>query len=36
MFFSKFFQKDHRHYLTQAGKHLAAERYADHNLSGWR
>ena len=29
MFFSKFFQKDHRHYLTQAGKHLAAERYAD-------
>ena len=30
MFFGKFFsKKDHRHYLTQAGKHLAAERYAD-------
>jgi tetratricopeptide (TPR) repeat protein len=30
MFFSKFFaKKDHNHYLAQAGKHLAAERYAD-------
>jgi tetratricopeptide (TPR) repeat protein len=29
MFLSKFFKKDHSHYLTQAGKHLAAERYAD-------
>ena len=29
MFFGLFSKKDHRHYLTQAGKHLAAERYAD-------
>jgi tetratricopeptide (TPR) repeat protein len=29
MFFGKFFKKDHHHFLTQAGKHLAAERYAD-------
>jgi len=30
MFFSKIFKKkDHLHYLDQAGKHLAAERYAD-------
>ena len=30
MFFSKFFgKKDHLHYLALAGKHLAAERYAD-------
>ena len=29
MFFGKFFQKDHRHYLARAGKQLAAERYAD-------
>ena len=29
MFFGLFGKKDHRHYLTQAGKHLAAERYAD-------
>ncbi|HEY5513458.1 MAG TPA: hypothetical protein VIK40_07430 [Geomonas sp.] len=30
MFFSKLFKKkDHHHYLAQAGKHLAAERYAD-------
>ena len=29
MFFSKFFKKDHRHYLTRGGKHLTAERYSD-------
>lgn len=29
MFFGKLFKKDHRHYLTRAGKHLAAERHAD-------
>jgi len=30
MFFSKIFKKkDHLHFLAQAGKHLAAERYAD-------
>ena len=29
MFFSKFFKKDHQHYLAQGTKHLAAERYAD-------
>jgi tetratricopeptide (TPR) repeat protein len=30
MFFSKIFKKkDHLHYLAQAGKYLAAERYAD-------
>jgi tetratricopeptide (TPR) repeat protein len=29
MFFSKFFKKDHLHYLAQGTKHLAAERYAD-------
>ena len=29
MFFSKFFKKDYLHFLAQAGKHLAAERYAD-------
>lgn len=32
MFFSKLFKKDHRHFLTQAGKHLAAERYADARI----
>jgi tetratricopeptide (TPR) repeat protein len=29
MFFGKLFKKDHRHYLTQGTKCLAAERYAD-------
>lgn len=29
MLFSKFFKRDHHHFLTQASKHLAAERYAD-------
>ena len=29
MFFGKFFKKDHHHFLAQAGKHLAAERWAD-------
>jgi tetratricopeptide (TPR) repeat protein len=29
MFFSKFFKKDHHHFLAQAEKHLKAERYAD-------
>ena len=29
MFFSKFFKKDHLHYLAQGTKHLAAERYAE-------
>lgn len=29
MFFGLFSKKDHRHYLSQAGKSLAAERYAD-------
>jgi tetratricopeptide (TPR) repeat protein len=29
MFFSKFFKKDHLHYLAQGTKHLAAERYSD-------
>jgi tetratricopeptide (TPR) repeat protein len=29
MFFGKLFKKDHRHYLQQGEKHLAAERYAD-------
>jgi len=29
MFFSKFFKKDQHHFLAQAEKHLAAERYAD-------
>ena len=29
MFFGKLFKKNHSHYLTQAGKHLAAERFAD-------
>jgi pentatricopeptide repeat protein len=32
MFFGKLFKKDHRHYLTQAGKHLAAERFADARI----
>ncbi|HBG05237.1 MAG: hypothetical protein A2075_01420 [Geobacteraceae bacterium GWC2_58_44] len=32
MFFGKLFKKDHRHYLTQGGKHLAAERYADARI----
>lgn len=29
MFFGLFSKKDHRHYQTQASKHLAAERFAD-------
>ena len=29
MFFGIFKKKDHTHFLAQAGKHLAAERYAD-------
>ena len=29
MFLSKFFKKDHNHYLAQGGKHLSAERFAD-------
>jgi len=32
MFFGKLFKKDHRHYLAQAGKHLAGERYADARI----
>jgi tetratricopeptide (TPR) repeat protein len=32
MLFGLFGKKDHRHYLTQGGKHLAAERYADARL----
>jgi pentatricopeptide repeat protein len=32
MFFGLFGKKDHRHYLTQAGKHLSAERFADARL----
>jgi len=32
MFLGKLFKKDHQHYLTRGGKHLAAERYADARI----